>query len=175
MSEKRIFEKGVADSKEIVDKGMEKGKNVAGRVATDFGKTMDEILINLKSFQKDVDSKINEYKETTPSRIDLDLIDAGDSLYVKADLPGVEKKDIDVEILERELTIKSHFNTTCKNEGSTNECEFLIKGRKNGPAERTIKIPNKIKIKEAKAEFNNGVLFLDLPKVETKKLKVNIK
>ena len=178
MSEKRVLEKGVVDSKEIVDKGMEKGKNVAGRVATDLGKTMDEIMINLKSLQKDVDSKINEYKEAAPSKIELDLIDAGDSLYVKADLPGVKKEDIDVEILEKELTIKSYFGSSCEDkEGTCNsdKCEFLIKGRKYGPAERTIKIPFKIKTKEAKAEFNNGVLFLELPKVEIKKLKVNIK
>lgn len=178
MSEKRSFEKGVNDSKEIVDKGMEKGKHVAGRVATDFGKTMDDIMINLKSFQKDVDSKINEYKEAAPAKIDLDLIDAGTSIYVKADLPGVKKDDIDVEILEKELTIKSYFDSTCKtNEGTcnTDKCEFLIKGRKYGPAKRTINLPNKIRINEAKAEFSDGVLFLELPKVEIKKLKVNIK
>jgi HSP20 family protein len=177
MSEKRTFEKGVADSKEIVDKGLEKGKNVAGRVATDFGKTMDDIMLNLKSFQKDVDSKINEYKETAPTKIDLDLIDAGDSIYVKADLPGVKKEDIDIEIVEKELTIRSYFGSSCKdNEGDCDNanCEFLIKGRKYGPAKRTVTLPNKIKTNEAKAEFTDGVLFLELPKVEIKKLKVNI-
>jgi len=173
MNEKGTFEKGVADSKDIVDKSLEKGKNVAGRVATDFGKTMDDIMLNLKSFQKDVDSKIDEYKEATPSRIDLDLIDAGDSLYVKADLPGVKKEDLDIEIVERELTIRSYFAPSCENSEESG-CEFLIKGRKYGPAKRTITLPNKIKTNEAKAEFKDGVLFLDLPKVEIKKLKVNI-
>ena len=175
MNEKRDFKKGRVDSKEIVDKSVEKGKNVAGRVATDFGRTMDEIMLNLKSLQKDVDSKINEYKEAAPTKIDLDLIDAGDSLYVKADLPGVEKEEIEIEIVERELTIKSYFNSSCENsEEDSNKCEFLIKGRKNGLAERTIKLPNKIKMDETKAKFNNGVLFLELPKVERKKLKVNV-
>jgi len=172
MSEKDFFEKGVNDSKEFVDKGVEKGKNVAGRVATDFGKTMEDIMINLKSIQKDVDSKINEYRETTPTRIDLDLIDGGDSFYIKADLPGVKKEDIDIEIQDRELTIKSNFESTCKNDENT--CEFIIKGRKSGPAKRTVKIPSKIKMNKTKAGFENGVLFLELPKVESKKLKVDI-
>ena len=182
MTERNTFEKGIEDSKEIIDKGVEKGKrnmkkgkNVAGRVATDFGKTMDDLMLNLKSFQKDVDSKINEYKETNPTKIDLDLIDAGDSLYVKADLPGVKKEDIDVEIIERELTIRSYFGSSCEDNEESHECEFLIKGRKYGPAKRTINLPNKIKTNEAKAEFSEGVLFLELPKVEIKKLKVNIK
>ena len=173
MSDKDFFEKGVNDSKEFVDKGVEKGKNVAGRVATDFGKTMEDIMINLKSLQKDVDSKINEYKETTPTRIDVDLIDAGDVFYLKADLPGVKKTEIDIEIQDREVIIQSNFESTCKHEDE-NKCEFLIKGRKSGPAKRTINLPNKIKMTETKAEFENGVLFLELPKVESKKLKLNI-
>lgn len=178
MSEKRSLEKGVYDGKEIVDKGVEKGKNVAGRVATDLGKTMDDILVNLKSFQNDVDSKISEYKETTPSRIDLDLIDAGTVLYIKADLPGVAKEDIDVEIVDRELTITGFFSYGCESEKTDahkDDCDFLIKGRKYGPARRTIKLPNKVKQDSAKAEFSNGVLFLELPKIEAKKLKVDIK
>ena len=175
MTERNTFEKGIEDSKEIIDKSMEKGKNVADRVANDFGKTMDDIMLNLKSFQKDVDSKINEYKEATPTKIDLDLIDAGDSLYIKADLPGVKKEDIDIEIVERELTIRSYFGSSCENNEEGCKCEFLIKGRKYGPGKRTINLPNKIKTNEAKAEFNEGVLFLELPKVEIKKLKVDIK
>ena len=178
MSEKGNFEKKVNNSKEFVDKGVEKGKNVAGRVASDFGNTMDDIMLNLKTFQKDFDSKINEYKETTPTKIDLDLIDVGNSLYVKADLPGVNKGDIDIEIVEKELTITSYFGSNCEDgEGicDSDKCEFLIKGRKYGPAKRTIKLPSKVKTDESKAEFSNGVLFLDLPKVEVKKLKVNIK
>lgn len=175
MSEKPNLEKGVSDSKEIMDKSVERGKIVAGRVVNDFGRTMDDILVNLKSFQRDIDSKISEYKESTPERIDLDLIDAGNLLYVKADLPGVEKEDIDVEIVDKELTIKAIFNTKYDNEKCCEKCDFIFKGRKYGPAERTMLLPTKIKTDSSKAEFSNGVLFLELPKVEIKKLKVDIK
>lgn len=177
MSERRKLDRDRYDDiSDKVDKGVERGKNVAGRVANDFGKTMDDILVNLKSFQKDVDSKISEYKETAPGRINLDLIDAGDSYYVKVDLPGVNKDEIDVEIADRELIIATFFGgdddeENCEKEG----CEFLIKGRTYGPAKRVITLPSKVKIDTSKAEFNNGVLFLELPKVEVKKLKVDIK
>jgi len=177
MAEKGKLDKDVYDDiSDKVDKGVERGKNVAGRVANDFGKTMDDILVNLKSFQKDVDSKISEYKEAAPGRINLDLIDVGDSFHVKVDLPGVEKDEIDVEIADRELIIATFFGGSCDcEEDDEKKCEFLIKGRTYGPAKRVITLPTKVKTDESKAEFTNGVLFLELPKVEVKKLKVDIK
>ncbi|OQD58488.1 small heat shock protein [Methanobrevibacter arboriphilus JCM 13429 = DSM 1125] len=175
MSEKPKLDKEKYD--EIagkVDKHVEKGKNVAGRMANDFGKTMDDILVNLKSFQKDFDSKISEYKETVPSKIDLDLIDSADTFYVKVNLPGVEKDEIDVEIVDKDLTITAFFGDKSE-EACDGDCQFLIKGRTYGPARRTISLPNKVKMDDSKAEFSNGVLFLELPKVEVKKLKMDIK
>ncbi len=175
MSEKPKLDKDKYD--EIagkVDKRVEKGKNVAGRMANDFGKTMDDILVNLKSFQKDFDSKISEYKETAPGKIDLDLIDAGNTFYVKVNLPGVEKDEIDVEIVDRDLTITTFFGDPSE-ESCDGDCQFLIKGRTYGPAKRTVTLPNKVKMDDSKAEFTNGVLFLELPKIEVKKLKVDIK
>jgi len=167
---KRLDREEFADK---VDKGVERGKNVAEKVANDFGKTMDDIVINLKSLQKDFDSKITEYRETAPSRIDLDLIDAGEVYYVKADLPGVEKDEVDVEIAGKELTITAFFGTECEGK-EDKECHFLIKGRKSGPARRTITLPTKVKMDGTKAEFGNGVLFLELSKVKVQKLKVDI-
>lgn len=171
MSERqRLDKEEIADK---VDKNIEKGRNVAGKMANDFGKTVDDIVVNLKSLQKDFDSKISEYKESTPSKIDLDLIDAGKVLYVKVDLPGVEKDEIDVEIAGKELTIAAFFGHNGEEE-CQNECEFLIKGRKYGPAKRIIKLPTKVEMEGTKAEFSNGVLFLELPKVEIPKVKVDI-
>lgn len=177
MSERRKLDKDKYDDiADKVDKKVEKGKTVAGRVANDFGKTMDDILVNLKSFQKDVDSKITEYKETAPGKIDLDLIDAGDCFYVKVNLPGVNKDEIDVEISDKELIIAAYFGEACdEKEQNEHDCLFLIRGRTYGPAKRTITLPNKVKIADSKAEFTNGVLSLELPKVEVKKLKVDIK
>jgi len=177
MAERRKLDKDRYDDiADKVDKGVEKGINVAGRVANDFGKTMEDILINLKAFQKDLDGKINEYKETAPGKINLDLIDDINSFYVKVDLPGVNKDEIEVEIADRELTIAAFFGGTCDcEENNEKNCEFLIKGRTYGPAKRVITLPTKVKVSESKAEFSNGVLFLELPKIEVKKLKVDIK
>lgn len=178
MSERRKLDKDKYDDiSERVDKSVEKGRNVAGRMANDFGKTMDDILVNLKSFQKDFDTKISEYKETAPGKIDLDLIDAGDVFYLKVNLPGVSKDEINVEVADREVIIAAFFDGDCDDEETCENpnCEFLIKGRTYGPAKRTITLPTKVKINDTKANFSNGVLFLEIPKVEVKKLKVDIK
>jgi HSP20 family protein len=173
MCDERRLDRGEFDDVSNV----ERGKNVAGRVANEFGRTMDDILVNLKSFQKDFDSKISEYKGTVTGKIDLDLIDAGDIFYVKANLPGINKDEINVEIVDKKLTITTFFGGKCYGEENceNTSCEFLIKGRTYGPAKKTIHLPAKIKINNTKAEFSNGILLLKLPKVEVKKLKVNIK
>lgn len=177
MIEKRKLDKDKYDDiTNKIDKKLERGKIVAGIIATDFGKTMDDILVNLKNFQKDVDGKINEYKETVPGKINLDLIDAGDSFYVKVNLPGVNKDEIDVKVTDKELTIDAYFGDSCdEKEQNEKDCLFLIRGRTHGPAKKTITLPNKVKMADSKAEFSNGVLFLELPKIEIKKLKVDIK
>jgi HSP20 family protein len=176
MSERPKLDKDkYEDIAEKMDKRVEKGKTVAGRMANDFGKTMDDILVNLKSFQKDFDSKISEYKETAPGKIDLDLIDADDSFYVKVNLPGVDKDEIDVEVSDRELKIAAYFGDNSDTEDcDKKDCVFLIKGRTYGPAKRVITLPTKVKMNDAKAEYSNGVLFLELPKVEVKKVKMDI-
>jgi HSP20 family protein len=163
-------------NQDLIDKHVKKGKIIAGKVANDFGKTMEDIVLNLKSIQKDVDSKINEYKENSPVKIDIDLVDAGSVYYLKADLPGVKKDSVDIEIAEKDLTIKAFFGSICDDleEDCHDNCEFLIKGRKFGSAERTVTLPKKIKIEESEAKFKNGILFLTLPQIESTKIKLNL-
>ncbi|MDR1721593.1 MAG: Hsp20/alpha crystallin family protein [Methanobrevibacter sp.] len=163
---------------EIFDEHFKKGKDIAEKVANDFGKTVDDIVLNLKTIQKDVDSKINEYREETKiSRIDVDLLDVDNIYYLKADLPGVEKETIDVEIADKDVIIKAYFTGLCDDIGGElheKEHDFLIKGRKFGPAKRSIRLPQKIKIEEVKGKLENGVLLLTLPQVESKKVKIDL-
>ncbi|KZX11710.1 Hsp20/alpha crystallin family protein [Methanobrevibacter curvatus] len=164
---------------EKIDEHIEKGKAIAGKVADDLGKTIDDIVVNLKSVQKDVDSKINEYKDSSISKIDVDVVNKDSVYYLVADLPGVKKEDIDIEISAKELTIKAFFNSICQNikdecDGVSKGYDYLIKGRKFGKAERVINLPNKIKTEDIKAEFNNGSLILVLPQVEVEKVKINL-
>ncbi|MDR3292338.1 MAG: Hsp20/alpha crystallin family protein [Methanobrevibacter sp.] len=161
-------------NKDVIDKHLKIGKDIAGKVANDFGQTMDDVVLNLKSIRKDVDSKIKDYTDNF-FKINIDLLDLGDAFYLKADLPGVEKDSINVEIVDRDLTIQGYFTGMCEDVGGLNDKEhqFLIKGRNFGNAKRTVTLPQKIKVDEIKGELNNGVLSLTLPKIESKKVKIN--
>ncbi|MDR1819507.1 MAG: Hsp20/alpha crystallin family protein [Methanobrevibacter sp.] len=152
---------------EIIDKHLKIGKDIAGKVANDL-KSFD-----LGSIRNDIDSKIKDY--TDNSAISVDLLDLGDIFYLKADLPGVDKESVNVEIVDRDLTIQGYFTSMCEDVGSLKDAEhqFLIKGRNFGDVKRTITLPQKIKVEEIKGELDNGVLFLRLPKVESKKVKID--
>jgi HSP20 family protein len=160
------------------DESIEKSKAFAGKLADDLGNAIDDVVVNLKAVHKDVDSKINTYKETSVSKIDVDLVDVDNVYYLKADLPGVKKEDVNIEILGKKLVIKAFFNSICEDiklecDGDTSY-NYLLKGRKFGSAERTINLPNKVKNDGVTAEFSNGSLFLVLPQVEVEKVKINI-
>ncbi|MDR2830393.1 MAG: Hsp20/alpha crystallin family protein [Methanobrevibacter sp.] len=161
-------------NKDVIDKHLKIGKNIAGKVANDFGQTMDDVVLNLKSLRKDVDSKIKDYTDNL-FKINIDLLDLGNAFYLKADLPGVKKESINVEIAGKDLTIQAYFTGVCDGvcDLENKEHQFLIKGRNFGDAKRTINLPQKIKIDDVKGELDNGVLSLNLPKIESKKVKIN--
>jgi HSP20 family protein len=162
--------------KERVEKRAEIGKNVVDRVSTDLGKSMEDLMVSMRGVQKTMDGKIQDYKETTPSKLDLDLIDVSDCYYLKVDLPGVEKDQIEIEASENEITIKANFPSTLEDieKPSDVQPEFLIKGRKTGEAKRSVRLPAKIKIKEISAKTNAGTIFLEIPKVQEEKYTVDL-
>ena len=79
--------------KEKFDENIDKGKDVAEKVSENLSKTFDDTIIALKAFQKDVDAKYQEYRETSATnKIDVDLIDAEGFYYLQAYIAGVAKE-----------------------------------------------------------------------------------
>jgi HSP20 family protein len=146
------------------------------RVSSDLGKSMEDLMVSMKGVQKVMDNKLQDYKETTPSKLDLDLIDAGDYYYLKVDLPGVEKEKIEIEATENEITIKAEFPITTDDieRPCESKPEYLIKGRKTGESKRSVRLPAKIKMKEISAKFKLGTIFLSIPKVQQAKYTVDL-
>lgn len=153
-----------------------KSKEMAEKVGTNISKTVDNVIIGVKEIQKSWDEKVQEYRETSTVLIPIDLVNAKDYYYLQAALPGVSKKDIELEATENSITIKAVFQNIFKNIKSPEglEPELVIKGLKNGNAKRTIPFANEIKTEEITAKFQDGALFLEIPKVETAKTKINI-
>jgi HSP20 family protein len=97
----------------------------------------------------------------------VDVVDGKDDVIVKASVPGIKPDDIDVTLTGDTLTIKGEF----KSEQKSEEGSYLRQERRYGAFERSLTLPTLIVADKAKAEFENGVLTLTLPKSEAAKPK----
>ena len=99
------------------------------------------------------------FETTMPS---VDVLDRDNEILVKANLPGVEKKDIDISLTKSSVTIKGLTSHEEKEEkGDYYRCEIS-----KGSYMRTLALPADVDDKKAKAKFKDGVLELTLPKLE---------
>ncbi len=163
--------------KEKLDENIDKGKDVAEKVSENLSKTFDDTIVALKAFQKDVDAKYQEYRETSATnKIDVDLIDAEGFYYMQAYLAGVAKEDIDIEATKNSITLKVKFANIFEkiNCPEDSKPKFVITAGKKGEAARTIKLAEDIDIEPVSAKFDNGILFVTIPKISTPKAKVDI-
>ncbi len=100
-----------------------------------------------------------------------DVIDEGDKIRVTAELPGFNKKDIEVGIEDSQLDIYAKK----EEKEEEKEKDFIRQERKFGEVRRKITLPSDVKEDEVKATYNNGVLEVTMPKAETaKKTSINV-
>lgn len=102
--------------------------------------------------------------EITPS---VDLFEEGDDLVVKAELPGMDKKDLNVSLHDDVLTISGEK----KKEEKVKEKNYYRVERSSGSFSRSFRLPAEVKSDKVTATFKNGVLELRLPKTEEAKKK----
>jgi len=95
----------------------------------------------------------------------VDIYETPNELVVKADLPEVNEKDIDVRVENNLLTIRGER----KFEKSVTEENFLRVERAYGAFSRSFSLPNTVNSETIGAEYKNGVLTVTLPKREESK------
>jgi HSP20 family protein len=95
----------------------------------------------------------------------VDIYETPNELVVKADLPDVNEKDIDVRVENNLLTIRGER----KFEKSVSEENFLRVERTYGSFSRSFSLPNTVNAEAIGAEYKNGVLTVTLPKREESK------
>ena len=91
----------------------------------------------------------------------MDMIDNDDEIIFKVELPGVDKKDLDVSISDNLLTIKG----TSKKESEKEKDNYYSSEIRKGSFCRSVSLPNNVDSSKIKAEFKNGLLELSIPKV----------
>jgi HSP20 family protein len=97
----------------------------------------------------------------------IDVIENKNEIVVKASVPGLKPEDIDISLTGDQLTIKGET----KSEEKIEEANYVRKERRYGAFQRTLTLPTSVVSDKAKAEFENGVLTLTLPKSEEVKPK----
>lgn len=103
----------------------------------------------------------------------VDIYETPNELVVKADLPEVDEKDIDVRVENNLLTIHGER----KFDKSVSEDNYLRIERAYGTFSRSFSLPNTVNAEAIRAEYKNGVLTVNLPKREESKprqVKVNV-
>ncbi len=103
----------------------------------------------------------------------IDVYEKDKEVIVKAELPGLTAKDVDVSVDEEALTIKGER----KFEEEVKEENFYRLERRYGNFQRVIPFPTPIVVDKVKASFKDGILEVRLPKLEEakpKKVKVKI-
>ena len=97
----------------------------------------------------------------------VDIYEENDNIVVKAEIPGVDKKSINVDVKDRVLTIKGERSE----DNEVNEERYYRRERTYGRFERAFTLPADVKTDEIKAEYKDGVLKVMVPKPEVQKPK----
>ena len=104
----------------------------------------------------------------------VDVFEDEDNVFLKAEIPGVKKEDLEVNITESEVSIRGEKQKLDK----VQEKDYHRVERTYGSFARTFTLPVEVQNAKASAKFTDGVLEIKIPKSKaskTKTVKVDIK
>lgn len=94
----------------------------------------------------------------------LNVRESETNYIVEAEVPGMDVKDLEVEINDRVLTIRGEK----RDERTSEEGETFLTERQYGSFKRSFTLPENALADEVKAYTKNGVLFIEIPKEKPK-------
>ncbi len=130
---------------------LEEMKEVVKDMLEDTARTVDKMRF-------DIEKSVVDYT-FLPGK---DIIETDDSVIVNIVLPGIKKENIHLKLTETKLKVKAKFDFEHKMGGSY----VTVSDRKSGHIRRTVRLPKKVVADEAKAKFENGILKVEIPKLE---------
>jgi HSP20 family protein len=95
----------------------------------------------------------------------MDLVETGDSLVLRADLPGMKEDDVEIEIKDGVLTISGERKSESEEKGEG----FHRVERAFGRFSRSLSLPDGVDADKIAASFTDGVLEVKVPKPEETK------
>ena len=136
----------------------------------------------LTSLRKEMENLWNRFLGESPAlrtfREDwlppVDISETEDKLVIKAEMPGLDPKDVDVSISADVLTIKGEKKKKEEEKGEHYHCVETY----SGSFQRSFRLPHNVKTDKIEATFDKGVLKITLPKTEEakkKEVKIRVK
>lgn len=105
--------------------------------------------------------------ETLP----IDVVESAEGFTVHAIVPGIAPQDLDISVNDQILTIKGEWKQPELPQGTT----FHVRERGTGRFERTIRFPLPLNADAVQAQYEHGILTLNLPKAEmVKPRRINV-
>ncbi len=126
---------------------------------------VEEFPTGLRMFQDTVSRLLADGGAARPWSPAVDVFETENELVLKADVPGIDMKDIEVRMENGTLTLKGErkFNTETKQNG------YHRVERGYGAFTRYFTLPNTVEADKVSADYKDGVLTVTLPKTEISK------
>jgi len=95
----------------------------------------------------------------------VDLVERDNEVAIRAELPGVDKKDVEVTLTDRTITIRA----SSRKEEKEEKGEYYRREISTGETSRTLTLPAEVDGTKAAAEFKDGILEVVIPKIAKSK------
>jgi HSP20 family protein len=136
--------------------------------------THSDPLANLRFFEDSFARLLNEPRAGRPWSPAVDIFETEDELILKADVPEVELKDIDLRVENQTLTLSGERKFD--KEDTTKGYHRIERGY--GQFTRSFTVPQTVDTEKVEAGYNNGVLTVKLPKkaaAKPRQVKIDVK
>ena len=126
--------------------------NPTRSLMTDFDRIFDSMFTH----------DLPQFSSTKSWMLAVDVNETETEFLLSADIPGLDKKDVSIDIHDGVITIKGE--RAIDNEKSTDD--YRIRERQLGSFNRSFRLPDNVKEDKVAAKFKNGVLTVTLPKTK---------
>lgn len=106
--------------------------------------------------------------EKATTRVPAEMQETEDAIHLKLEMPGIEAKDLDIQVTEDTVSISGER----KSETKTEEKGVTLTEFQYGKFQRVFPLPAKIQNTDVTADYKDGILNLTLPKTKEEKNKV---
>jgi HSP20 family protein len=123
-----------------------------------LGRQLEQLFDEIASVSRSV-SPVSQATKTWTPAIELKATDT--AFVLRAELPGIDAKDLDIQVTREGVSLSGEYHSETKNEDG----KFFRSEFRYGSFHRVVPLPVAIQNDQVKADFTDGILTLTLPKV----------